>query len=67
MKHTPYQHRKADLAEALGALFFITAAALFGFTGGLAVAELREPDCPTEDSCVVDYHDHEWHIKEVTP
>lgn len=23
--------------------------------------------CPTEDSCVVDYSDGAWHITEVTP
>lgn len=23
--------------------------------------------CPTEDSCVADYHDGGWHIEEVTP
>lgn len=23
--------------------------------------------CPTEDSCVADYHDGAWHINEVTP
>jgi hypothetical protein len=24
-------------------------------------------DCPTEDSCTVDYRDGAWHIEEVTP
>jgi hypothetical protein len=25
------------------------------------------PDCPTEDSCAIDYRNGEWHIEEVTP
>lgn len=25
------------------------------------------PDCPTEDSCTIDYHDGRWIIEEGTP
>lgn len=25
------------------------------------------PDCPSEDSCTVDYRDGAWHVTEVTP
>jgi len=24
----------------------------------------KEPYCPTEDSCVVDYYEGKWHIRE---
>lgn len=25
------------------------------------------PQCPTEDSCTIDYRDGSWHVTEVTP
>lgn len=25
------------------------------------------PNCPTEDSCSIDYHDGAWHIEEIVP
>lgn len=34
---------------------------------GTVVITKSEPYCPTEDSCIVEYHDGAWHIKEVTP
>ena len=39
----------------------------YGFLVGIAYAESQEPNCPTEDSCTVDYREGEWHIREVTP
>jgi hypothetical protein len=44
----------------------ITSAAL-GVLGTLGVQAAVEPDCPTEDSCTVDYRDGAWHVSEVTP
>lgn len=44
---------------------------LFGFFAGIiltiSIVEAKRPDCPTEDSCTVDYRDGEWYIEEVTP
>lgn len=38
------------------------------FIAGVVVgAETRQPYCPEEDSCVVDYRDGAWHIEEVVP
>ena len=51
--------------KAEAALVAIWAA--LGILGTLAVQAEREPYCPTEDSCVVDYHDGRWTITEVTP
>lgn len=48
-------------------------AALFAVAGyGLGLAQglqRGQPpvDCPTEDSCEVDYRDGRWHITPVTP
>jgi hypothetical protein len=39
----------------------------FGTLSGWLIADAQQPHCPTEDSCVVDYHDGQWHIAEVTP
>jgi hypothetical protein len=38
-----------------------------GLVGGLVIAHETQPQCPQEDSCVVDYHDGAWHIREVAP
>lgn len=70
MNHTTYKHAKADLGKVLSDLYIVTVALLFGFTVGLLTAVVQQPeqpDCPTEDSCVVDYSDGRWTIKEVTP
>jgi hypothetical protein len=39
----------------------------FGFSLAVVIYQLMEPDCPTEDSCTVDYRDGEWHIEETRP
>jgi hypothetical protein len=33
----------------------------------LYTAAPDEPNCPTEDSCTVDYHDGAWHVTEQQP
>lgn len=38
---------------------------LLGFA--LALAIVNGPDCPTEDSCVADYSNGQWHIIRVIP
>lgn len=38
-----------------------------GICLGWALNDILNPNCPTEDSCTVDYRDGEWHIKEVNP
>lgn len=38
-----------------------------GFCIGWSACSLNHPDCPTEDSCTVDYRDGAWHIEEVRP
>lgn len=44
---------------------------LAGFALGFSLAvflyDITGPDCPTEDSCTVDYRDGEWIIEETTP
>jgi hypothetical protein len=43
---------------------------LGAITGGILAllgSAVVEPDCPTEDSCELDYRDGAWHITEVTP
>lgn len=47
----------------------VTWVALFLFGAALSwvINEAIEPDCPTEDSCSIDYRDGGWHIEEVTP
>jgi hypothetical protein len=39
-------------------------AALFGGVLGWTLNDLSRPNCPTEDSCAVDYRDGAWHIEE---
>jgi hypothetical protein len=34
---------------------------------GVETVNFFKADCPTEDSCTVDYRDGEWHIEEVRP
>jgi hypothetical protein len=44
---------------------------LAGFALGFSLATflygVNGPDCPTEDSCTVDYRNGEWQIEEVRP
>lgn len=41
---------------------------LLGVVGGMVIDRtVLAPECPTEDSCVVNYHDGAWHITEVQP
>lgn len=53
---------KADTILVIVFIAFFT-----GMLAGIGLVEFFKPDCPTEDSCVVDYHDGEWKIKEVRP
>lgn len=46
-----HKRRVAMLAAILGA-----------FMIGHAVGQTPEPFCPTEDSCIVDYHGGKYHI-----
>lgn len=43
------------------------AAFLAGVMLAVTVQTINQPDCPTEDSCAIDYRDGGWHITEVTP
>jgi len=52
----------------------LLAAAVFSVTtyaGALGsepvTVEVTGVDCPTEDSCTVDYYDGAWHVTEVQP
>lgn len=38
-----------------------------GFGAGWLAQATQEPNCPTEDSCTIDYRDGQWHIEEDTP
>lgn len=40
---------------------------LAGMFLGVALVDIFKADCPTEDSCTVDYRDGGWQITEVTP
>jgi hypothetical protein len=40
---------------------------VYGYVLGYWAGTEGQPDCPQEDSCVVDYRDGAWHIEEVTP
>lgn len=60
---------------------FLAPVAVFAAIGVMAIAAPDKPhrptdvhsvtveglNCPTEDSCVVDYSDGKWRITEVTP
>lgn len=41
----------------------------FMLSGGLLATwrAYDQPDCPTEDSCTVQYEHGKWHISEATP
>lgn len=41
--------------------------ALVMITVGSVVVANQQPNCPTEDSCSIDYRDGEWHIEERQP
>lgn len=43
------------------------AGCLFAGCVAAGVANLRDPYCPTEDSCRPQYSDGRWTIEEVTP
>lgn len=42
-------------------------AVLAGFVFLPAGDLMRVPDCPSEDSCTIDYHDGAWHIAKDVP
>lgn len=43
-------------------------AIIVGFGAGWFVQSSQAAaDCPTEDSCTIDYRDGSWHVEEVTP
>lgn len=50
-------HLGLIVAVLLGVAFYL----------GYAVAQAEQPDCPTEDSCTIDYDGDGWVIEEVTP
>lgn len=50
------------VGAAIVAVVFIA-----GVTVGWLAGTGGQPDCPQEDSCVVDYSDGHWMIVEVTP
>lgn len=56
------RRRRIDTTIVIGLLIF-----LMGMLVGVCAVEFFKADCPAEDSCVVDYHDGEWHITEVNP
>lgn len=37
------------------------------FVAGFFMPTDVKPNCPTEDSCAIDYRDGEWHITETMP
>jgi len=53
------------LAAAAAAAVAVLGIAFGG--GWLARGELEYPNCPTEDSCSIDYRDGAWHIEEDRP
>ena len=42
-------------------------AACFGIGIGWSLNDLSRPNCPTEDSCSVDYRDGAWRIERIKP
>ena len=53
---------------AIWLYFAYVIAVLVAFTFGYnAHPDPHQPDCPTEDSCLVSYNNGEWNIVETTP
>jgi hypothetical protein len=50
-------------------LVSVVVAAVAAFACGWLTNDLTDtaPNCPTEDSCAVDYHNRSWHITELSP
>lgn len=57
--------RGRRIVNVLTALILLNCIAWFAV--GYFTAQPDKPDCPTEDSCTVDYHNGEWHIEEASP
>ena len=55
-----YRRTKRNVVFIITVLIFLA-----GFFTGWSTN--KSPNCPTEDSCSVDYSNGEWHIKEVKP
>jgi hypothetical protein len=53
--------------DIIRAVLLIALGVILGTAITLATLWTSQPHCPTEDSCVVDYHDGAWHIQEVQP
>lgn len=66
LHHRVRRQNRIVIAVTVAALALAVLAAVLGF---LAKDELAPaaPNCPTEDSCRVDYRDGAYHITEVRP
>lgn len=51
----------------IGLLTGLCAGVALGVTGLTLVDYYGQPECPTEDSCTVDYRDGAWYVQEVQP
>ena len=50
--------------DTLAIIAVTTIILVIGFIMGMMVERLDTPNCPTEDSCYVDYYDGQWHVIE---